>query len=73
MIVANEQEYVCEGCGCQVYQCVPVPPETIWCLHCRFVFSLETPQEKQSALEFMRKIGHYTDAQTQRIRQKGNL
>lgn len=44
-------EYNCVRCGIRVVWCSPPPPESIYCLTCRFIEGIEDDQDReQSAL-----------------------
>jgi hypothetical protein len=48
-------EWMCERCGIPVICCVPMPAETMYCLACRFIESIDGPKAKAEAEEFFRK------------------
>lgn len=47
------KEFKCERCGINVMAFFDVPPETLYCLECRFVESIDDPEEKRKAAEFV--------------------
>ncbi len=46
-------EFVCQRCGILVVCCIPPPPETIYCLQCRFIESIDDEADKAEAAAFI--------------------
>jgi hypothetical protein len=51
-------EFDCARCGIHVVSFDEMPhPENIYCVHCRFILSIEDPAARQRVAEFMDRKG----------------
>jgi hypothetical protein len=53
-----EEGYVfaCDRCGLMVYSAIPPPPETIYCLTCRWLAGIDDPRARAEAEAFLAKL-----------------